>query len=368
MNAGDPRDRAIEAWLSHRAQPVRVTAECLDAETLAAYVDGGLGGPMREAAETHLASCAYCQTVMATVVASAEEVTQAPVVVAEGAWWKLNLRWLMPLAGAAAAVGLWMVVPGSGPATQQARSNDPAGYLARESKADAPSSMPASPAVEQVAPEPAGVLAEQDARQRARAATAAGTSENEAPGRRAEADLLAKAEDRSSTAGATSAPSTSAPLEARAAEADQRPVPPPPAPIVAAPPAQAFGSANRTAAPSAAEELRSIDAAVRWRFAGPGFVERSTDGGTSWERFDTGVRTQLRAGVCPSASTCWVVGDAGVVVRTLDARTWGLATSPTAEDLIAVESTGAEAAVVLAVSGQRYSTSDGGITWTRVPL
>lgn len=365
MNAGDPRDRAIEAWLSQRTQPVRATAECLDAETLAAYVDGGLGGPTREAAETHLASCAYCQTVMATVVASAEEVTQAPV---EGARWKLNLRWLMPLAGAAAAVVLWMVVPASGPATQQARSDDPAGYLARESKADAPSSMPASPAVEQVAPEPAGVLAEQDARQRAPAATAAGTSANEGPGRRAEADLLAKAEDRSSTAGATSAPSTSAALEARAAEADQRPVPPPPAPVAAAPPAQAFGSANRTAAPSAAEELRSIDAAVRWRFAGPGFVERSTDGGTSWERFDTGVRTQLRAGVCPSASTCWVVGDAGVVLRTLDAQTWQPATSPTIEDLVAVESTSAEAAIVLAASGQRYSTSDGGITWTRVPL
>lgn len=365
MNAGDPRDRAIEASLSQRTPPVRATAECLDAETLAAYADGGLGGSMREAAELHLASCAYCQTVMATVVASAHEVIRAPADVAERSWWSVNLRWLMPLAGAATAAVLWMVVPGGGPVTQQARTDDSATSFARESTAEAPPPTPASPpaADEKIAPEPPGVVAEQGRQQRARAAADAAAPENEAPGRRAEADVMAKAEDRSAGTGATPAPAPSAPQEARAAETDQ---PPPPAPAAAAPAAQAFGVTNQAllASPS---ELRSLDPAVRWRLAEPGVVERSVDGGASWDRFDTGVRTALMAGACPSTTTCWVVGDAGVVLLTTDAQTWRRVTPPSSEDFVAVEASDGSAAIVTAASGRQFRTSDAGATWAPLP-
>ena len=49
MNTGDPRDRALDAMLGRRVPSGPATAQCLDAETLAAYAEGGLSarrGPM----------------------------------------------------------------------------------------------------------------------------------------------------------------------------------------------------------------------------------------------------------------------------------------------------------------------------------
>jgi hypothetical protein len=161
---------------------------------------------------------------------------------------------------------------------------------------------------------------------------------NEAP-RRAEADRLAKAE---------------APTEPVAGVTPAAP-----------PAAQALGRADL--APSDVPELRSLDPGVRWRLAEPGIVERSTNGGASWERLDTGVRIPFRAGACPSASACWIIGDAGVVLLTTDAKTWRRLTSPSPEDLVAVDAADATAAVVRAASGLRFRTLDGGGTWTRVP-
>ena len=51
MSTQDPRDQAIERLLRHGAAPGPPSAECLDAETLSAWVDGGLEGRSLQRAE-----------------------------------------------------------------------------------------------------------------------------------------------------------------------------------------------------------------------------------------------------------------------------------------------------------------------------
>ena len=64
------RDRSIERLLqeSFRKPEAGVTDSCLDAETLAAFSDGGLAGEALELAQTHLADCARCQGIIGAAI------------------------------------------------------------------------------------------------------------------------------------------------------------------------------------------------------------------------------------------------------------------------------------------------------------
>jgi Putative zinc-finger len=373
VSSNDPRDRAIEAALRKGAAPLPASAECLDAETLAAWADGGLPQRALARAEAHMASCARCQTVMATLVGSGVELEPAPVVPVDRAWWHIDLRWMTPLAGVAAAVLLWMVVPDT---TREAarfddRAPSPAVEPAPPGSASAPSAASPSPdasgnqkATEEklARTEPAAPQErpeEREVTERAR--------RNQVQGQRA-TDLLAKAEDRSAPVAGVAPATPPVRQEPRTPEADR--AAPAPAAAAPSPPPQAFGTLAESVRAGTAEsaiELSSRDSVVRWRLAGPGIVERSSDGGSSWERLDTGTRTVLAAGSCPSASVCWVVGRAGVVLLTTDARAWRRTSPPSSEDLIAVDARDATTAVVRSAQSQAYQTTDGGVSWTRVP-
>ncbi len=66
---------------------------CVDAETLAAYLDGGLSDAPRSAVEGHAAGCLRCQTLLSVVVATEPEA--AP----RQRWWAAwSARWLVPAA------------------------------------------------------------------------------------------------------------------------------------------------------------------------------------------------------------------------------------------------------------------------------
>ena len=82
---------------------MEITESCLDAETLAAWVDGGLTAPELERAQTHVAGCLRCQAMVGTL---ARINAAAPVAKAERAqrFWRGWLAWVVPLAAAAAAV------------------------------------------------------------------------------------------------------------------------------------------------------------------------------------------------------------------------------------------------------------------------
>ena len=82
------------------------TAACVDAETLAAWVDGGLPKADAAAVEMHLAECERCTAMVATF---ARTIPDAPV--AESLWTRWHLRWLVPLATAATVAALWVLVP-----------------------------------------------------------------------------------------------------------------------------------------------------------------------------------------------------------------------------------------------------------------
>ena len=69
---------------------------CVDAERLAAWADGTMGGAERASVETHAASCARCLALLAAMTRTAPPRAQRP-------WWRAPFVWL-PLATVGAAL------------------------------------------------------------------------------------------------------------------------------------------------------------------------------------------------------------------------------------------------------------------------
>src|SRR5690606_37936247 len=86
------RDRQVEQLL-RRVLVARPTTECVDAEQLAAWADGGLPAPQAAVVERHLGDCSDCQAMLAAFVAS-EPPASAPVPF----WHRWRLQWLVPIA------------------------------------------------------------------------------------------------------------------------------------------------------------------------------------------------------------------------------------------------------------------------------
>ena len=115
-----------------------------------------------------------------------------------------------------------------------------------------------------------------------------------------------------------------------------------------------------------APTIMSPDPTSRWRIV-PGIgVEHSTDGGATWQLQSTGVATTPTAGAAPAAAICWLVGPGGLVLLTIDGRTWTPVSAPDTIDLTAVRASDAANATVTAADGRTFVTSDGGKTWRRI--
>ena len=108
---------------------------------------------------------------------------------------------------------------------------------------------------------------------------------------------------------------------------------------------------------------------VIWRASRAGSIEFSNDSGRSWSRQTSGVIVDLLTGSAPSDKVCWIVGRAGAVLLTTDGGAhWKVMTSPIGEDLGGVRATDALHATIWNVRDTKsFQTSDGGVTWTRVP-
>ena len=110
--------------------------------------------------------------------------------------------------------------------------------------------------------------------------------------------------------------------------------------------------------------IQSPDRSVRWRITGQSQVERSVDGGSSWQTQTTGVNAVLIAGIAPSSNVCWLVGWRGVVLKTTDGgQTWMRVAFPEEINLIAVVADDDKVATVTAAGGRQLHTTDGGSTW-----
>ena len=105
---------------------------------------------------------------------------------------------------------------------------------------------------------------------------------------------------------------------------------------------------------------------VRWRVVDGRTVQRSSDAGTTWaNQYTAEDNMTLVAGASPTPSVCWLVGRGGTIVRTTDGLVWQRLTFPEAVDLTAVTSPDVRTATVTTADGRRFTTADGGRTWTR---
>jgi hypothetical protein len=105
---------------------------------------------------------------------------------------------------------------------------------------------------------------------------------------------------------------------------------------------------------------------VQWSAGPMGRIERSTDGGRSWEPQTSGVSAELLAGSAPGEQVCWAVGRQGTVLLTTDGRNWRKIPAPAAVDFIGITANDARKATIWGVgAGERYSTEDGGAHWAR---
>jgi hypothetical protein len=392
------------------------TAACVDAETLAAWVDGGLPKADATAVEMHLADCERCTAMVATF---ARTIPDAPV--AASLWTRWHLRWLVPLATAATVAAVWVLVPrpespqmttlGRGPTTEsQAAAAADAAQPATTSEskeqeartapapskpADAFAKREESPqaARQQVArPEVAGHLTDEkraDADQAAKRLQA-GVNESVAvtppPAReadRAEAKSADAQTERFSppipSANAVPVPAAPAPATAPAAEASARrgpaaaPSPAAPPQPAAAPPA-ALGAASSTQARAisraregaAIVEIASPDPMIRWRVVGAGQVERTTNGGARWEAAKLPESATLIGGSSPSTSICWLIGRAGSIYVTTDGLRFVRVRFEDGTDFVSIQAIDGRRATVVTIDGRTMRTDDQGSTWIRI--
>jgi len=340
------RDQSVERLLKESFRTsarTRQPGSCLDAEMLAAWIDGSLAGGQLTAARDHLADCVDCQATLAAFVrATSPEAIPEP-------WWRrgLSARWLVPVAATATAIAIWVAVPrdeytrqpeqpttavGQVVAPQTESTAEPAARADRQPVAGADARPP-----EQAAPE----------LRREAAAEKAAPVDGNAAGKAAPRDENEEQRDNASLAAGNAAPAAQ-PAAPDSTLAQRAPLGARLGGVMSAPPGI---------------EIVSPDASIRWRIGPAGVAEYSEDAGASWEATPTGVGTDLTAGASPSGDVCWVVGRAGTVLLTTDGRKWQRLLFPVAVDLAAIQATDARTATVTATDGRRFTTVDGGTTW-----
>ena len=334
MSRESLRDQTVERLLKKSFLTSARTMQpgsCLDAETLAAWIDGSLAGGQLAAARAHLADCVDCQ---ATLAAFAR--TTSPEAFPEP-WWRrgLSARWLVPAAATATVIAIWVALPRDEHTRQPEQTTTAVGQVAAPqnkstaeptARADRPPAGADARSSEQAAPE---------LRREATAEKAAPADENQE-----QRDNASPAAGNAAAAPQPAAPDSTFAGRARLGARLENVIPAPPR-----------------------IEIVSPDALIRWRIGPAGVAEYSEDGGAKWQATPTGVGTDLMAGASPSGDVCWVVGRAGTVLLTTDGRQWQRLMFPVAVDLAAIQATDARTATVTATDGRRFTTVDGGTTW-----
>jgi hypothetical protein len=132
------RDLSVERLLRGAMAGIErpPASECLDPETMAAWMDGTLAGSPRSFAEAHAARCARCQGMLAVMARTAPEAPgRTPAALRK---WMI---WLSPALAGAAVVALWLAA-GTRPADPI--TAPPAEMARHEGVAPAPSNAAAT--------------------------------------------------------------------------------------------------------------------------------------------------------------------------------------------------------------------------------
>ena len=323
MNKDESLHRLLRRTSGAR-DDARPQGACLDAETLAAWVDGSLTAHDRAAAETHAADCDRCLAVLAAIA----KTNPPPSAIERPSW--LSIRWLVPLTTAALAITALLVIQGPW--------------------SDAPVPAPATPAVDAVKPAEPVVQPERSAKAGSSADALLDRGAPPPPESRSREQVQSRRKDESSAKNSAVAPSAAAA--------------PAPAPLSRAEAKDERVQSKLGAVAQASGMIVSTDPNERWRVVGPS-VERSTDGGRAWRAQSTGTTDDLLAGASPAPNVCWIVGRRGTVLLSTDGETWRRLDFPDATiDLVGVTAVDSTTATVTAANGRRYRTTDGGRTWT----
>jgi hypothetical protein len=340
-------EREPDSWLGTTLRQTPATAfdACLDAETLAAWADGGLTATAAAAVELHASNCSHCTALLAALERSAPAASTTRV------WTPAQVfRWLAPLAAAATAVAIWIAVPDR-PLTQvePAPAHDLAipapGTLNREPGSGSlepgtankerqtrnaePRTQNPAPSIQQAEP-PAQEQFAPSVRVEKPAAEDQFQRRDELRRERAAPDALGAVADS-----AAEAPPAVAPPPAAAQRAPLSPLP-------------AASSTNKAAESDVMVARRSnfdsaamtTDAAsltnplIRWRVVAFASIERSTDGGKTWTK------------------TLPPTGAASI------------RTSPVT--VVGIRAVDGERAVARTSDGAEFYTTNGGRSWTRV--
>jgi len=330
------RDESIERLLrqSLKVPPqASATDACLDAETLAAMMDGALPEPALAGAQAHIADCARCQSLVA---AMARVESSAPV---ESEHRPLGwLTWAVPLTAAAAVVAVWVALP------HRNQTVPP---------------VPAAPAVsdaslERREPEPPPAAGNRlDQRSRTVAPQLREAQEQTKNEVASKADDLEKRQAKTASAPVDKVSPQADALSARSA---------------AGAPGALRSNAQLAGADAMGREIQSPDPMIRWRIRGP-LVEHSIDGGARWDVQPTGIQAELTGGSAVSPSLVWIVGRSGVVLLSTDAgRSWQRIAFPEVTDLSSARARDAQSVAVTTADGRIFSTTDAGATWVPRPL
>lgn len=368
--------------------------DCPEASILAAYFDRELPASETERWEGHFSVCARCQEQLA-ILARTEPAVAETQASEERAGWRAfwRLRWLAPMATAAAAAVLWILIrpapptvappeatmasrqaaPATAPpAAKRAAEADKVAKVAEAAEAEKANlgdkrSLPAKPAAAPAparqfarAPEVAVATVEKKEAEKLAAPAPADAASRD----RAQAVVVAeaaqdemKAQRRDEAAGAPAAA-----MRSKVATAELQKV----TPAAPGPGRESRGqaaTARFTALRSLQVVIVSPNRSVLWRFGVEGLIEKSTDAGKTWSRQANPAQQNLFAGSAPAEKICWGVGAQGTVVRTTDGELWEKIASPTTENLISVTARDALNASVTSSSGKTFVTTDGGKTW-----
>jgi hypothetical protein len=338
-------DRLLRRHLPPSLEPPTTDA-CLDADTAGAWIAGRLSGAPLDEAREHVADCARCQTLMATLARLETEPAAAGANDAPARWW----RWLVPIGVVAAMLAVVLLVP-----RETSRPTSPVVQEQAAARRDQNKDLEFRPA-------PSAAEAKKDARDEGRIGERDQKLEPAKPA--APATPLAAAPRAATQLDAPTLATKNAELQPRQA------APRAPSGSAARDKTQAAAAAN--AKGSSANELTdafradvvSPDGTTRWRISSRA-VEKSTDGGATWTTAVTVMDGRWTGGAAPSSTTLWLVGRQGLVERTTDGRTFQRVTFPETTDLSAVQATSAETATITTADGRSFGTTDGGKTWVQ---
>ena len=318
----------------------------LDAETVAAWMDGGLDATSFAAAEAHASNCERCQALLATVAKTVPP--DVPVVSGFSRIWKW---WLAPLAATAAAVTLWMVVPQDRmrPESLQSKADVAQQPQAPAAVIEAPPATTSAPAA------PAADARFSESRRNVPAPRTTQTKEVEAKAKLADAQG-----NRADTAPQRDRQEKREANLERAAPAE-----PTAAAAAPAPPSGAIGNVPAVTPlrkQTAPLELVSPDPRFRWRVTG-NTIEHTQDGGRNWIPVRLTVNEIITGGSAPAPLACWFVGRRGLVLLATDGTNFTPLPFPERVDLTSVTATDARRAIVTAADGRTFSTEDSGRNW-----